>query len=509
MTVDDITSELLPSVNLAQIASMLESAQTVDRNLLVKVGTALRQLNTAVTKIQVVLKQLETPEWIAQLRVGYPENSPPFKVDDRGQLSIAGDAIIGGDTTIGGNTTIEGTLAIDSATTINGDTTVTGQIDLNGPTSIAGATEIAGATTITGDTTVTGQVDLNGPTNITGATEIAGTTQVTGDTTVTGAIDLNGPVDIAGATHITGNTEIDGLLQIDGNTTVNGTLDVNGATELAGPLTISGTTDISGDLTVSGTASISGNAIVDGSLTAGKLSVRQIHIIGLTLTNNAPTAGKITWSACRVVYDGVVTNIPTGNTISKFVYWDVGDSTFTTADSFTPQIDRFLIATNDAGVADEAWNKIAGKGVQKSNIMFSLLEGFQPEGYDSATVDLSSVASTQVVVDTTGSPGAGVLLAFSIHSTAALTAVGDVKLRIQIDGATYYDIPVITGDNKYNIFTKTIRSDGSGDGSGSGDWFSVQTPISYLQSIKIDLLWVRTSPGTGTVQVITWRASKV
>ena len=341
MTVDDITSELLPSVNLAQIASMLESAQTVDRNLLVKVGTALRQLNTAVTKIQTVLKQLESPTWLPQLRLGYPEDNPPFYVDDRGYLRIQG------------------------------------------------------------------------------------------------------------------------------------------------------------------------NADITGTVSATSFKLRQLNVLDLVLTNDTPTAGKITWSACRVVYDGVVTNVPTGNTISKFVYWDVGDSTFTTADSFTPQIDRFLVATNDAGVADEAWNKIAGKGVQKSNIMFSLLEGFQPEGYDSATVDLSSVASTQAVVDTTGTPGAGVLLAFSVHSTAALTAVGDVKLRIRIDGATYYDIPVIIGDNKYNIFTKTIRSDGSGDGSGSGDWFSVQTPISYLESIKIDLLWVRTSPGTGTVQAITWRASKV
>ena len=141
--------------------------------------------------------------------------------------------------------------------------------------------------------------------------------------------------------------------------------------------------------------------------------------------------------------------------------------------------------------------------------MFALLEGLQPESYEFGDVDLSAASDTQVITNTTGTPGAGVVLAFSIHSTAALTADGDLSLRIQVDGATYYDVPIIVGGHVYSTFTKTIRSDGTGDGSNSGDWFSVQVPISYLDSVKVTLLWVRTSPGTGTVQANVWRASKV
>lgn len=141
--------------------------------------------------------------------------------------------------------------------------------------------------------------------------------------------------------------------------------------------------------------------------------------------------------------------------------------------------------------------------------MFSLLEGMQPVAYESGDVDLSAAADTQVIVDTTATPKAGVLLAFSVHTTASITSNGDASLRIQIDGATYYDIPVIVGSNTYSQLTKTMRSDGSGAGDTNGDWFSVQVPISYLVSIKVTLTWGRTAPGTGTLQVLTWRAEKV
>ena len=341
MTVDEITSDLLPSVNVSQVASALEVMQTIDASTLPMVAQALRQLSTAVTKIQMVLKQLESPVWLPQLRLGYPEDNPPFYVDDKGYLKIQG------------------------------------------------------------------------------------------------------------------------------------------------------------------------NADIAGTISAESFKLRQLNILGLALINDSPAVGKIAWSNCQVVYDGVISNIGAGSTDKKFVYWDTGAGSFSVADAFTPQIGRFLVATNDNGTADEAWNKVAGKGIQRDNIMFALLEGLQPESYDSGDVDLSTAADTQVIVDTTGTPGAGVVLAFSVHSTAALSADGDLKLRIQIDSATYYDVPIIVGGHTYHLFTKTIRSDGTGDGSNSGDWFSVQVPISYLVSVKATLLWVRSSPGTGTVQVNMWRASKV
>ena len=241
MTVDEITSDLLPSVNVSQVASALEVMQTIDASTLPMVAQALRQLSTAVTKIQMVLKQLESPVWLPQLRLGYPEDNPPFYVDDKGYLKIQG------------------------------------------------------------------------------------------------------------------------------------------------------------------------NADIAGTISAESFKLRQLNILGLALINDSPTVGKIAWSNCQVVYDGAISNIGAGSTDKKFVYWDTGAGSFSVADAFTPQIGRFLVATNDNGTADEAWNKVAGKGIQRDNIMFALLEGLQPESYDSGDVDLSTVADTQVIVDTTGTPGAGVV----------------------------------------------------------------------------------------------------
>ena len=342
MTVDEITSDLLPSVNVSQVASALEVMQTIDASTLPMVAQALRQLSTAVTKIQMVLKQLESPVWLPQLRLGYPEDNPPFYVDDKGYLKIQG------------------------------------------------------------------------------------------------------------------------------------------------------------------------NADIAGTISAESFKLRQLNILGLALINDSPAVGKIAWSNCQVVYDGVISNIGAGSTDKKFVYWDTGAGSFLVADAFTPQIGRFLVATNDNGTADEAWNKVAGKGIQRDNIMFALLEGLQPTAFAYAEVDLTTALDEVTLADTTGSPGAGVVLAFSVHISSLPGALGngDATLFIQVDGAAGYNIPVFSL-NKFDEFTKTIRSDGIGDGNVLGDWFCVQVPISYTTSIKIRLVWARTSPGTGKIGARVWRAVKV
>lgn len=338
MTVDDITSDLLPSVNVAQVASALEVMQTVDASTLPMVAQALRQLGTAITKIQTVLKQLESPAWLPQLRLGYPEDNPPFYVDEKGYLRIQG------------------------------------------------------------------------------------------------------------------------------------------------------------------------NADFDGTVSASSFQLRQLNVLDLVLTDNSPGAGSIAWSTCRVVYDGTIQVVGSGDTANKFVYWEIGDGTFTEADSFTPAVGRFLIATNDGGTADEAWNKLGASSIQRSNLMFPLLEGFQPAAYQSGQVDASLAASNNVITNATGE--AGILLAFSVHLITNLTSNGDCSLEITIDGATKYSIPVIA-TNAFDIFTKTMQSAGTGAGATSGDWFSVQIPISYTTSMKIELVWVRSAPGAGTIQANVWRAVKV
>lgn len=99
------------------------------------------------------------------------------------------------------------------------------------------------------------------------------------------------------------------------------------------------------------------------------LVIKQVLISDLTLTDNSPGGGSVAWSACTVRFNGTNYSVTGGNTANKFVYWDVGDGTFTAGNSFTPQVDRFLIATNVSGTADEAWNKLGNRGIQGAHVL--------------------------------------------------------------------------------------------------------------------------------------------
>jgi hypothetical protein len=99
------------------------------------------------------------------------------------------------------------------------------------------------------------------------------------------------------------------------------------------------------------------------------LVIKQLLIADLSWTDDSPGGGSIAWSACTVRFNGTDYSITGDNTALKFVYWDVGDSTFSESNSPTPQQDRFLIATNDGGTTDEAWNKVANRGIQGAHVL--------------------------------------------------------------------------------------------------------------------------------------------
>jgi len=122
------------------------------------------------------------------------------------------------------------------------------------------------------------------------------------------------------------------------------------------------------------TADVYGNVLIDGDvLILGTVTARAFDVlipfpVDLTLADNDPSAGRISWTVCNVYYSGTEYSITAGDTDKQFVYWDSGNSTFTAADSFTPQRGRYLIATNNSGTADEAWNKLGNREVQGDNI---------------------------------------------------------------------------------------------------------------------------------------------
>jgi hypothetical protein len=105
---------------------------------------------------------------------------------------------------------------------------------------------------------------------------------------------------------------------------------------------------------------IEATGIADFTVTATKMFTKAIVLSADTWTNNSPTAGKIAWNSHVVVYNGVSYPITGSNTASRYVYWVVGDATYT-ASATHPVLGTtgFVVATNEAGVTQTVWNSSA------------------------------------------------------------------------------------------------------------------------------------------------------
>ena len=102
---------------------------------------------------------------------------------------------------------------------------------------------------------------------------------------------------------------------------------------------------------------VTAEKIQAGAVDASKLTVAQIFVDGLTFTDNSPSSGYISWSSCKVYYQGDEYSISSGNTNKKYIYWQVGYSTFATSDIKPDWSDTlFLIAINENGKHKTVWN---------------------------------------------------------------------------------------------------------------------------------------------------------
>jgi len=256
----------------------------------------------------------------------------------------------------------------------------------------------------------------------------------------------------------------------------------------------------------SGNLIIQGNASIGGTVEATAFRLRQINVLDLELTSNWPSPGYISWSNCQVIFDGTSTAVGSSNTNKAFVYWDAGIGNFVGADSFTPQIGRFLIATNNNGTADEAWNKVAQNGIQRSNCVFALLEGFQPRPIASQVVDLNA-ASNFTLVDDSGH--VGVLLTLAVHVKTAPTGLPIGQISMVVDGDSIWSHIFYDGSGTtFTRETRTLQQAGSGDGSNVGDWFTIGFNFGFLSSLTITCGAFSPGYATGEVYVEAWRAWK-
>ena len=102
-----------------------------------------------------------------------------------------------------------------------------------------------------------------------------------------------------------------------------------------------------------------------------------LYISGLTIQNNTPSGAFISWSACTVWLNGTPYPIAAGSSNSLVVWWNVGDTTFTTGSGFTSSPTTFGILSNNQGTADTIYNKVGAASVQadQTNLQPNLYNG--------------------------------------------------------------------------------------------------------------------------------------
>lgn len=108
------------------------------------------------------------------------------------------------------------------------------------------------------------------------------------------------------------------------------------------------------------TAGVVAAEIDDFAITATKFFTKTVVLTGDSWTNNSPSAGKVAWNSHTLVYNGVAYAITGSNTSDKYIYWVVGNGTYSSSATH-PALGTtgFMIATNVSGVAGLVWNSSA------------------------------------------------------------------------------------------------------------------------------------------------------
>ncbi len=108
------------------------------------------------------------------------------------------------------------------------------------------------------------------------------------------------------------------------------------------------------------TEGIPSSGIDDFAVTATKMFNNTIILNADSWTNNSPGAGSIAWNAHSIVYGGASYPINAGNTSLAYVYWTIGNTTYSTSATHpTLGTTAFMIAINTGGTHTLVWNDSA------------------------------------------------------------------------------------------------------------------------------------------------------
>lgn len=264
--------------------------------------------------------------------------------------------------------------------------------------------------------------------------------------------------------------------------------------------------------------------IAAASIDTTKLNVRSMIPAGISLTSNSPSAGSIAWNAFSIYLLGLTYSIPSGNTSSKFVWWDSGAGTLSSGASFTPVTGRYLIATNTSGSATEAWDNLGRSSIQESHLSFPLNGIYKPLAPSYLTQTISGTGggtSTATLLSVTEQ---GMLVSFGFKVQSRSDDAGNsggmyVWVGINIDGQGEIDFTCYSNQGpqggatiSFDSVTNLSATDHGGTGNAQDDFVTVGLGVPYSTSLVIRVKWLRSStPFTPQMSMtfVALRAQKV
>jgi hypothetical protein len=194
--------------------------------------------------------------------------------------------------------------------------------------------------------------------------------------------------------------------------------------------------------------------IDDYAITASKIWTK-IPIIdgGIVINNNDPSAGWVTLEACTLYYNGVQYNISETATYSKYLYWkdlagaDPGTSQLSTNaqhpvslhGDWDPEED-FIIAINQSGTGQAAWNSIANEVIGSAYIQDAAIVTAKIANLAVTNAHINDLSATKINAGTldadrigTGSITIGKLAQNYLDSMPGANLVMDPTISMTVD----------------------------------------------------------------------------
>lgn len=165
--------------------------------------------------------------------------------------------------------------------------------------------------------------------------------------------------------------------------------------------------------------------INDFAVEASKIFTKIPILESDSWTDDTPDTNSVTWNQHNLFYNGAQYIIAAGNTDKKYIYWENGNTSYTTSDTNPTLSDGdFIIATNVDGAHDLAWNAIANQVIGSAYIQLLAVQNAHINDLNAAKItagfiDVDRIEALSILAEKIQ---VGTLTADRIISTAGLNS---------------------------------------------------------------------------------------